>query len=129
MGDLWNMGLQDQEILEGAVGRGFVTEFLGFIELIEQLGDLPVQIIDGKNPSLEDESPSTLFALSSCLANSAENIESLPNIEAWIKEHLPEEYQMVWFKDACRRHGENHLITNGNFVEWARRLEKWVESE
>ena len=128
MGDLWSMGLQDQEVLEGAVGRPFVTEFLGFIELIESLGDLPSRICNGESPVLEDDSPSICFALATSLASLASDSGALPNIEEWMKNNMTEEFQMVWFKDASRRHGEQHLIDHGNFTKWARRLEKWIQS-
>jgi hypothetical protein len=124
---LWKIGIRDEEILEGAVGQGFVTEFLGFLELIEQLGDLPLKIKKGENPELTEEQksdPSTLYALASCLSHSPteNNLEDIMN---WVKAHLSEEFQMLFFKDLCRKHTEQFVIDHGDFTEWAQRLEQW----
>ena len=124
---LWQAGIRQTEVLEGAVGQAFTTEFLGFLELIEQLGNLPQDIKSGKNPTLSEEQkddPSVLYALASCLSFSPTE-ENLQMIMNWVESNLTEEFQMLFFKDLCRKHSEQFVIENGNFTEWARRLEKW----
>jgi hypothetical protein len=105
--DLFKVGLKSHEVLEGAVGEAFATEFLSFVEMIETLGSIPRKIATGGSVTLDDlesSSPSILFALTQCLTQMTE--KHFVNIAKWVHRELPTEYQAKYITDCEKRFPE-----------------------
>jgi len=105
--DLFKVGLRSHEIMEGAIGEAFATEFLSFIQMIEQLGDFPRRIAQGKNPSmseLNNTSPSIMYALTQCLTGMSKT--SFVNIAKWVQRNMSSEYQAKYITEIEKRFPE-----------------------
>ena len=114
-----NKYLRAHEVLAGAAGESFATEFLGFVALMAQLGDLPMRISKGQANGVDcPADPSTLFALTGALSNMAARGDSeWAAIAKWGSEYLPPEYQLRLLKDVEDKYGDT-LVETRPFVEW-----------
>lgn len=139
VGRLWARGdkgnesakvLRRHDVIAGAAGENFATEFLGFIALMEQLGDLPLRITKGQANGVDCPSdPSVLYALTGSLARWAGNDPStLPNIAKWCRGYLPPEFQLRLLQDGETQHGEKFTNTT-DFIDWSLEANKFFQKE
>jgi hypothetical protein len=97
VGLLTKAGITDYEVIAGAVGEAGATEYCGFLAMIKKLGNLPSQILAGEMPDCPAD-PSTLFALSACLAKYSASQFAI--VARWIGEKMPLEFAGRFLVDA-----------------------------
>ncbi|MCK5050777.1 MAG: ATP-binding protein [Candidatus Cloacimonetes bacterium] len=119
VGKMMNAGLPkdtEYEMISGAAGEAFATEFLGFLKVYRDLPDIDKLIADPENTDVPNE-PSTLFAVCGALsASAAANKKNFGNIIKYT-DRLPGEFQVLLIKDAIKR---NNLLANTKeFSQWA----------
>lgn len=105
--DLFKAGLKSHEVMEGAIGEAFATEFLSFVQMIEKLGDFPRKIANGEAPcigDLGDTSPSIMYALTQCLTGMCKT--SFVNISLWVRNEMSSEYQAKFITEVEKRFPE-----------------------
>ncbi len=117
VGRMMNAGLPkdtEYEMISGAAGEGFASEFLGFLKVYRDLPDIEKLIADPKSADVPEE-PSTLFAVCGALS-AATNKSTFGNIIKYT-DRLPGEFQVLLIKDAIKR---NKSLTNTKeFSAWA----------
>jgi len=124
VGDWMNLGYSpktDMEIFEGAIGRAFTLEFAGFIDLFDELGDLPNSIAnraEGECPS----SPASMYALASSLAQRCD-ADHRANIHEWCDSNFPAEFQQVLVLDAESIHKDD-FKNSDTYNLWVTNLRK-----
>lgn len=102
VGELMNEGIEKEiefEIIQGAAGNAFATEFVAFLN---RSRDLPSFEDILRNPSGTPipKEPSDLYAICGCIS-AALNTENYYKAEVFIK-RLPPEYQIMTIKDALQ---------------------------
>jgi hypothetical protein len=103
-----------QLLFAGIVGDAYATEFDGFIDLFNSLGNIADVI---KNPSSAKlpENPSTRFAVSTALARMATK-KNLEAIMTYVKRFNHGESETLVMHDATRRDAE--LMNTPTYVAW-----------
>lgn len=114
VGRLLNAGLDSVEILSGAAGEGFATEFKAFYDTWR---DLPDRTTIYMNPDTAPvpERPDVLYALMGSLAHGANDV----NFEATVRylNRVPSEFSVLCMKDAMKR--TPSLTQTQPFIRWA----------
>ena len=114
-GRLLNLGLDGYEVIKGATGEAFATEFLSFLARIEQLGDLPARISKGESPEAPEDS-SALYALTSCLSKLSGKEDKYRNIITWVTNYLPEEFAAFYLTTIEAMYG-SQVTETGEFTD------------
>jgi hypothetical protein len=115
LGRFVNMGIHDHEVLAGAAGSAFATEFVAFYNTWRSIPDR-MQIY--LNPDTADvpgpDRPDVLFALMGSLAYGAEP----GNMEQTVRylRRVPPEYAVLCIKDAAHR--TPGVANTRAFIEW-----------
>lgn len=113
VGRLVRRGLLDVEVLAGAAGTSFATEFTAFHEIWK---DLPDRNAIYLNPDAVPvpESPATLYALMGSLAHGVNEV----NIDQTVRylERVRPEFQVVCMKDASVK--TQTIQTTNAFAKW-----------
>lgn len=104
----------EYEMISGAAGEGFASEFLGFLKVYRDLPDIDKLIADPANANVPDE-PSTLFAVCGALSSKA-NKKNFGNIIKYT-DRLPGEFQVLLIKDSIKRN--KSLSNTKEFSAWA----------
>ncbi len=107
-------GVKDYDVIAGAAGEGFATEFIGFLKIASELPNLDAILLDPRGAPLP-ESPAACFAVVTGLARKAEP----NNFERVVRylERLAKEYEVCGVRDAMQ---VNKSVCNTPaFVAWA----------
>jgi hypothetical protein len=114
LGRLVTRGILDFEVLAGAAGQGFATEFLAFHRTWSALPDR-VEIYMNPDSAPVPEAPDVLYALMGSLAYAA----SAGNWDQTVRylERVPPEYSVFCVRDAIRRN--RALVQTRAFTQWA----------
>lgn len=109
-------GNDDLELLSGAVGDGFATEFLAFRRTYLGLPKLETLWADPMSVPVPT-APDVMFALMGALAHRSD----LTNFAQTVRflDRVPPEYAVVCIKDAVMRHSE--FGGTPAFIDWAER--------
>lgn len=114
LGRLFTAGIRDLEALEGAAGKGFAAEFIGFIRVFEQLPSIDAILLTPDKAPVPTE-PSALYAVATAVAsrithgNAARVITYL--------DRLPKEFSVLGVRDGLRVCPA--AAANARFVQWA----------
>ena len=101
------------ETYEGAAGKGFAAELMGFLKIFRQLPDPDKIIRDPQNAKVPSE-PAAMFAV--CGAISARAKESnFANICEYAY-RMPKEFSVYMIKDAVRQNED--VAETDAFIEW-----------
>ena len=97
-------------LIQGTIGDGAAAELVGFLSVWTKLPDLDIAL---KNPKLVTipQEPDVLYALTTALSHRA-NPQTMPAITQII-ERVPNEFQVMFFKDATRR--DQKICTTAEF--------------
>jgi hypothetical protein len=114
VGRLYNRKIEDVEVLTGAAGQGFATEFLAFVRTWRDLPDRN-EIYLNPNTAPVPEKPDVLYALMGSLAHGAEPA----NFDATVSylDRVPAEFSVLCVKDAMLRNPK--VKTTAAFTKWA----------
>lgn len=113
LGELFKLGLTDFEILAGAAGDTFATEFIAFIRVWQNLPSIDDIILDPDNAPVPND-PATRYALMGMLAHNA-NDQNLTNVMRYLK-RVPPEFSVLCGKDIITRKPE--LQRTRTWIEW-----------
>ena len=107
---------REAELITGAVGAGYATEFIGFKDLFDKLED-PMYIIQHPDKvEIDLSEPSIIYAYCSALSHIA-TPERMDAIVTFAK-RLPIEYQIKLLQHDCRSADpENHAVAA--YTDWA----------
>lgn len=114
LGRLVARGILDHEVLSGAAGEGFATEFLAFRRTWSALPDR-LEIYLSPTTAPVPEAPDVLYALMGALAFGAD----VGNWDATVRylERVPPEFAVLCVRDATRR--DRALVQTGAYTRWA----------
>ncbi len=115
MAKLYKAGFKnDPEVLGGAVGEGFASEFIAFVKVVMNLPSIESIIANPESAAIPKDAAS-LYAVSTALAARVEP----KNAEAVIKylHRLPEEFGVLGMRDAVRM--QPAIKQTKGFVKWA----------
>lgn len=114
LGRLINLEIDDLEVLAGAVGEGFASEFLAFYRTYLELPD-PAEIHMNPKSTPVPKKADVLYALMGSLAYAAKE----PNFEATMVylDRCPKEFAVLCVKDAVQR--KNKLAKTQAFIKWS----------
>lgn len=104
----------DYELIAGAAGEGFAAEFMGFLNIYQELPDIPGLIQNPEQAPVPLE-PSLLFAICGALVQKA-NPGNFGSILRYVK-RLPAEFQVLLVRDAVKRN--KALSSAPGFSAWA----------
>jgi hypothetical protein len=114
VGKLLTLGLDDHEILAGAAGEGFSTEFLAFYRTWQDLPDREEVYMNPESTPVPSK-PDVLYALMGSLAFGAQP----SNFESCVTylNRCPKEFAVLCVKDALNRNKK--LKASKAYVNWA----------
>jgi len=104
----------EYEMISGAAGEGFASEFLGFLKVYRDMPDIEKLIADPMNADVPDE-PSTLFAVCGALSAKASK-KNFGNIIRYT-DRLPGEFQVLLIKNTLKHN--KSLSNTKEFSDWA----------
>lgn len=113
LGRLVNAGLTDYEILAGAVGDAFATEFIAFMRVWQSLPSIDEIVMNPDTAPVPTE-PATRYALMGMLAAQA-NDQNLTSIFRYLK-RVPPEFAVLCGKDMTTRKPD--IQRTRTFIEW-----------
>lgn len=115
VGRLVNLGLDSLDVLSGAAGEGFATEFLAFYRVWQSLPDRNEIYLNPNKAPVPQGKPDVMFALMGSLAHGA----NAQTIDATVKylSRVPAEFQALCMKDAIAR--DRTLVATKAFTGWA----------
>jgi hypothetical protein len=108
------IGVKDYEVIAGAAGEGFATEFIAFLDLYTKLPSLDAILLDPDHAPVP-ESPATLYAVISGLARKATKT-NCDRVFRYIK-RLPKEFEVCCVRDAIRLC--KAITVTATYVTWA----------
>lgn len=117
VGYMMNKGIpvdSEDEIIAGAAGEGFSSEFLGFLDVYKELPDID-KLIAHPDEADVPEKPDMLYAVCGALGAKATK-KNFANIIRFT-ERLPGEFQVLLVKDAIQRY--KPLANTDEFNAWA----------
>jgi hypothetical protein len=114
LGRLINMGIDDYEVWEGAVGREFATEFMAFWRTWMDLPDREEIYLNPESAPVPTK-PDVLFATMGMLSFGA----TASNFEATVRylDRCPHEFATLCVKDSL--HKNRKLLTCKAWTQWA----------
>jgi hypothetical protein len=113
MGRLYSFGLTDYEILAGAVGEAFATEFIAFVRIWQKIPSID-EILNNPDTTNVPPDPASRYALMGMLAHNADE-HNLTNIMRYLK-RVPPEFSVLCAKDMIARRPD--LQRTRTFIEW-----------
>jgi hypothetical protein len=114
VGQWFNIGVKDHDVIAGAAGDGFATEFIAFLQMYAQLPNLD-SIIMSPDSAPVPESPAALYAVISGLSRKASPTNS-ERVFRYLK-RLPKEFEVCCMRDTVRI--TPAVQTTRAFVDWA----------
>ncbi len=105
-----------QELLEGTVGKGAATEFIGFIRIHRELPDME-QVLSNPMEVKLPEDPAVLFATCEMVGKNAAS-ENVGEVMAFAN-RLPDEFSVLLVREAVRNCSD--LTGTAEFASWASR--------
>lgn len=102
------------ECLQGAIGEGPASEFVGYLKIVRKLPDPDKVIADPKKAPVPED-PSTLFAIAGAIAYRATE-DNFENVMAYAK-RLPPEFMVLLVRDATQRTPK--LTAHPAWKDWA----------
>lgn len=117
VGEMFNKGLPkglELEMVTGAAGSVFATEFISFLRLYRELPDLKNIYKDPQGTKLPGE-PSQIYAICGALANAAKR-ENFSPILSYVK-RMENTFQILFMKEVTRQ--KPHLGLLQEAVDWA----------
>ena len=106
-------GSFDYDLVEGIVGEGAASEFVGFLETYRNLPDID-EVIKHPDKAEVSDDPATLYAISGAIAQKA-NSENFANVVAYV-ERLPVEFSVLTVRESLDR--DETLVETRAFIEW-----------
>lgn len=110
----------EAEMLEGAVGKGPATEFMGFRKCWKDLPNIE-KICAGSDEKMSDK-PDVQYATTISLSLVI-NGKNCANVLKWMQSKLPAEFTAMMIKDAQARLGRDEFVKeiarNPEFSKWA----------
>lgn len=108
-------GIEDHQIIAGAAGEGFATEFGAFLQVWKSLPDIESLIANPATAPLPDLTrPSLVIATVTAIAYRA-TIKNLANVITYL-ERLPKEFEMIAIQDATAR--DKALMETAPYTHW-----------
>ncbi len=114
MARLYSKGIRDIEALQGAVGQGCATEFLGFVRVWESLPSIDGILINPDASRVPDE-PAALYAVATGLAQRT-TVANATQVVRYVR-RLPEEFGVLAIRDMLRVCPQ--ATNNKEFIAWA----------
>lgn len=113
-GKLIRAGLDDIEILAGAVGEGCAIELIGFIEVYKSLPNISAILLDPQKAIVPTE-PAALYAVVSALTEKI----TMDNANRILKygNRLPADFSVLLVRDSIRK--EPNIQNTKAFIRWA----------
>lgn len=115
---LW-AGVEDYEMISGAIGAGRAAELMSFIKVKNSLPDLEEIIKNPMEAYVPDErkEPSALYAVVSALVHKADE-DTVGNIMKYA-ERLPKNYNILLGRDIKRKDVDKEIQKTKAFIAWA----------
>lgn len=114
VGRLLNRGIDDYEVIAGAAGEGFATEFLAFYRTF---GKIPTreEILENPEGAWVPDEPDACYAVAGMLAHAA----TAENFEVILKylNRMSREFAVLCVKDAIKKGPD--ITESKAFLEWA----------
>ena len=114
VGQWLKIGVKDHDVITGAAGEGFATEFIAFLQMYSQLPNLD-GIIMNPDAAPVPENPAALYAVVSGLARKTEK-GNAERVFRYLK-RLPKEFEVCCVRDTV--HIKPEVQTTRAFVDWA----------
>lgn len=109
------------ELVKGAVGEGFATEFMAFMDVFADMPDPKQIILDPKGaPVPNKEKPAVMYALCGALSDLADE-KNFDNMVTYTK-RIPKEFSVMFMVNTIQRKGEAISKTKA-FNDW------WVHNK
>lgn len=114
LGKLYAAGLDGLEVLSGATGQGFATEFIGFVRVWQNLPSIDAILLAPEKAPVPEE-PAALYAVSVALATrmTADNAGRVIRYA----DRLPDEFGVLCIRDAMRVCPK--AANNKEMIKWA----------
>ena len=113
---LFEAGVYSMEVMTGACGQGWASEFLAFLKVYRSLPDPDLCIKDPEHaPVPANEDASTCYAIAVAMSLRATR-KNFANVTKYLK-RLPKEHEVFAVRDALAREAE--LQDTSAFVNWA----------
>jgi hypothetical protein len=113
-GKLIKAGLNNLEVLSGAIGEGAAAELVGFIKVFKNLPNISAILLDPENEQVPEENGS-LYAVVAALVEKATE-DNADRIFIY-GNRLPADFSVLLVRDMLRKNGEVKNTTG--FIEWA----------
>jgi hypothetical protein len=107
-------GLDDHELIAGAVGEGFAIEFNAFRKVWKSIPDLDAILAAPLTAPVPSGDPSLIVALACALSYKATKA-NLPSFMAYL-DRLPKEYEFLALSDATAR--DPKLLSTKSYTDW-----------
>jgi hypothetical protein len=107
-------GIEDYQIIAGAAGEGFATEFTAFLKIWRSIPDLEAIIANPHTAHVPTGDPSLTVAVACALAHKA-TVANFGNIITYL-ERLPKEYEVLAARDATGR--DPSLSASAAYTQW-----------
>lgn len=114
LGKLYTAGIRDAEVLGGAAGEGFATEFIAYSRVFAQLPSIESILRDPEGASIPREA-SALYAVVTAVGARV-NKDTAGKILKYLG-RLPEEFSVLGVRDALRAYPEG--IKTAEFIKWS----------
>lgn len=111
---LYGAGIKSHEVLAGAAGEGFATEFIGFLKIWQSLPSIDAILIDPDKVGVPSE-PAALYAVATALATKISKANA-HRVLAYLN-RMPEEFAVLGVRDALRKVPE--AANTPAFIKWA----------
>jgi hypothetical protein len=105
------------QLLEGTVGKGVATEFLGYVKEAKNIPNIDKILLDPTKAKVP-ESPSTKYAVVAMLESKAtpDNLERLIQYTS----RLEKDFEVKFMASLAKREDCDEIVTTTAFIEWAR---------
>jgi len=114
VGKLLKAGLDNAEVLAGAVGEGFAAEFIGFMRIWQTLPNIDAILLSPESAKVPTE-VAALYAIATVLAEKT-TVDNAPRVMRYAN-RMPKEFATLCIRDALGRCPE--AANNKDFIRWA----------
>ncbi len=107
-------GNVEYEMISGATGEGFASEFIGFLKVWREI-PLPSSILNDPDSATIPHEPATLYALTGALARIVLP-DQMGNLMKYLTRLDQGEFTVLCLRDATRR--DENLMSTPEFIKW-----------